>query len=161
MDIQGQVNIMAKALRIAVIKHLLLTDLYRFNASKSVDDAEIEWRANEINRLEISTGNMKSLFEDCHEYVREIGQFDGPVKIADLEFCARKRAVGYVCSNRFPLNWLPRKKDTELRALPEFRAIASLYMTNGGQAIPPKETKGENEKFIHQLVQIAGVTHEL
>lgn len=159
MDIQNQVNEMVKFLRMAVIKHLLLTDLYKYAASKTVDDAELEWRANEIFKMPISTGNLKRLFEDCHEYVREIGMYDGPVRIADLEFCIKKRSVGYKCINEFPRNWLPKKSDTELRALPEFKALAQLYISNGGKAIPPTDSENENLKFIKQIANHIGAEH--
>lgn len=142
--IQEQINNLVKNLRMAVIKKLLLTDLYKYNAAKTVDDAELAWRANEIFRLNISTGNLKRLFEDCHDYYREIGMFDGPVRVADLQFCADKRAVGYICVNSFPRCWLPKKEDTELRTLPEFKELANVYKKTGVIAPTPARTDETN-----------------
>lgn len=148
---QQQINNMAKDLRMAVIKKLLLTDLFKYSAAKTVDDAELAWRANEIFKMPISTGNLKSLFADCHDYCKEVGMFDGPVRVADLEFCVKKRSVGYRCSNEFKNNWLPRKEDVELRALPEFKKLAAVYM-EAKKVIAPVEKSDETNLITAQIL---------
>lgn len=148
---QERINKMAQDLRMAVIKKLLLTDLYRYAAAKTVDDAELVWRANEIFKMPVSTGNIKRLFEDCHEYCREVGMFDGPVRIADLDFCVKKRSVGYRCVNEFANNWLPRKEDVELRALPEFKKLAAVYV-EAGKVIAPVEKSAEPNTLTARLL---------
>jgi len=159
MDIQEQVNTMVKNLRMAVIKKLLMHDIYKFGAAKTVDEAEIAWRANEIYKMDIPTANLKRLFEDCHEYCREIGMFDGPVRIADLEFCVKKRCIGFKCSGMVKNNWLPRNTDPELRALPEFKKLAELYISNGNRAIAPTQTKTTAEPTVRFLANKIGVNN--
>lgn len=153
---QQNINNLAKALRIACIRQLLSTDLLKHNATKTVDEAELAWRANEIYKLPIPTARLKNLFADCHQLRSDRGEFPHPVSVADLEYCVKQRAVGYRSSNICKYPWLPSKEDKELRALPEFRMLANVYKNAGKVIAPAKEMKDTEANLItsHLLKQL-------
>lgn len=142
------INEMAKALRVACIRYLLSTDLLRHNAAKTVDETELLWRVKEICKLPIPTAKLRNLFEDCHQLRTDRGEFPRPVSVADIEFCVKQRAVGYRSSNICRTPWLPPKNDPELRALPEFKALANVYLTAGKVIAPTAENKDTETNLI-------------
>jgi len=145
------VNEMAKNLRIACIRVLLSNDLLEHNAAKSVDETELAWRANEIDKLPIPTARLKKLFADCHQLRVDRGEFPKPVSVADLKYCVQYRAVGYRCSNICKNPWLPAKEDLELRALPEFKQLANHYL-QVGKVIAPVEKSDETNLITAQIL---------
>lgn len=157
MTTQEQVNICAQKLRMAVIVFLLQNDLLSCNATKSVDEDELQWRAKKIYAMPCCTAQLKRLFNDCHELRRERGQFPAPVSVIDLEYCLKNRSIGYRSSQQIKLSWLPKKEDRELRCLEEFRNISAIYqklIANGQKIIAPQTQPricAEAEQIINKI----------
>ena len=143
MDIQEIVNTLAFRLRREVIYTLLKTEFTKFR-QPIPEKEQLAFEIKAIDALPCCTRLMKRLFEDAQAMRRERGFYPAPATVADLEWCVRNRAIGYSCTQRVRMGWLPKPEDDELRALPSFVELARIYrpmVLNGQKPLPPVERK--------------------
>ena len=146
--VQNKVNYLAKLLRVQVIEYLVKEDRLKYGAAP-LSDEELEFHKQAINKLPCCTAMIRRLFSDAHDMHEEKGMFPHAVTIGDMEWCLRFRSIGYGSTQNVKHSWLPLKSDSDLRRLPAFKAIASVYkplIDQGKKILPPVDRKAvENE----------------
>ena len=147
-NVQDKVNYLARLLRVQVIEALVKEDRLKYGAAQ-LSDEELEFYKQYINRLPCCTAMLRRLFEDAHEMHEEKGMFPHAASVGDLEWCIKHRTIGYACVQNVKHSWLPLKADAELRRLPAFKAISTVYrplIAAGKPILPPIDKKAiENE----------------
>lgn len=141
--VQEQVNKLSKALRLQVIEALVKVDRIKYGAERLADD-EMLYTVKCIDAMPCCTAMLRRLFEDAHDYHREIGMFPHPACIGDLEWCCKNRVIGYASVQNVRHSWLPLKADDDLRRLPAFRQLAAIYrplIEAGKKILPPVDRK--------------------
>ena len=124
-EIQKKVNELSARLRREVILHLLKIEFADYR--QSLPEKEIlVYEIEQIASLPCATKSLRGLFQDAREYRRVSGMYPAPVTLADLRYVVRKRSFGMFC-NRVKFGWLVSKDDTDLRSLPSFKALVTLY----------------------------------
>lgn len=147
-NIQEQVNKLSKALRLQVIEALIKEDRVKYNAGRPTDE-EMFYMVSFVNNLPCCTAMLRRLFEDAHDMHDEKGMFPHAASVGDLEWCMKHRGIGYRSTQNVKHSWLPLKADTELRRLPAFKELATIYcplIEQGKKIMPPIDHKAvENE----------------
>ena len=137
---QEKVNELAHALLLQVIEALVKEDCVKYR-TPIPEGPEMAYYIEFIDRLHCCTRKLPDLFRDAHEYHHDIGMMPHAATLADLEFCVKKRCIGYAVMQSVRYAWLPAKDDAMLRRLPAFIAIDRLYREN--QKILPPTTEEE------------------
>ena len=140
-NVQEQVNRLSKALRLQVIETLVKIDRVKYGAQK-IDGEEMVFTVRCIDALPCCTAQLRNLFNDAHDYHEDIGMFPHAATIADLEYCCKKRSIGYSSTQDVSHYWLPKKEDGDLRTLPAFRQLAAVYrplVAAGKKILPPMD----------------------
>lgn len=147
-SIQDNVNHLSRLLRVQVIEYLVKEDRLKYGAAP-LSDEELEFYKHSINKMPCCTAMLRRLFDDAHDMHDEKGMFPHSVSVGDLEWCLKNRGIGYRSIQRVKHSWLPFKEDSELRRLPAFKALATVYrplIEQGKKILPPVDHKAvENE----------------
>lgn len=152
-EVQTKVNELSARLRREVILHLLKCEFADYR--QSLPEKEIlVYEIEQIAKLKCATKSLRGLFRDAREYRKEAGLFPAPVTLADLKFVMDKRSFGVHC-NRVRFGWLVSKDDTDLRMLPSFKALVTLYEPFAKARLPipcPKVQTENPQKLLIRAV---------
>lgn len=155
-EIQNKVNELSARLRREVILHLLKIEFADYR--QSLPEKEIlVYEIEQIAQLPCATKSLRGLFQDAREYRMTAGMYPAPVTLADLRYVVRKRSFGMFC-NRVKFGWLVSKDDTDLRSLPSFKALVTLYEPFARAKLPipcPKVQHEINAKMLIGAVKNA------
>ena len=149
---QAKIDSLTEQLRKQVIAALLVTDRRKFGAQPLSAD-EYEWTAMENYKMPCPTRLLKRLFEDCHEMQNDKGQMLHAVNVGELEWCLKNRCIGYASVLNVKHGWLPKKSDTELRKLPAFVELKTIYKA-AKRVIAPTTADNAQTLEISNLVKL-------
>lgn len=136
---QEEINKLSKLLRMQVVEFLIKKDIVDYKATMPSEE-ELLYMKREIFNMPCCTKKLKSLFRDAHEMHEDKGMYPHAVTIGDLSWCLKNRSIGYQSTQAVACWWLPYKHDEELRKLPAFSRISSIYkerISNGLKIIAP------------------------
>lgn len=133
MDIQETVNKLCKLVRIETIEFLIKEDRVKCGATPLTED-ELTVLKRLVNRLPCNTRNLRKLFDDAHEMQRECGMFPHPASVIEMEWCLNNRYIGLFQGCKY--SWLPDPNDSDLKKLPAFIQLDTIYRKLK-KALPP------------------------
>lgn len=141
---QEIVNGLAKALRLEVIEHLVKEDIFKYRGSE-MNKEDLKLTIMYIDKLPCCTRKLRRLFEDAHDMHEQKGMMPHCVTIGDLEWCLKKRYIGFRCEQEIKNSWLPYPEDTDLVQLPSFIQLEKVYCEENKVIAPIDTDKIENE----------------
>lgn len=152
-EVQTKVNELSAKLRREVILHLLKQEFADYRQAMPEKETLV-YEIEQIAKMPVCTKSLRGLFQDAREYRREAGLFPAPVTLSDLRYVVSKRSFGHHC-NRVRFGWLVSKNDTDLRALPSFKALVTLYEPFAKAKLPipvPRERTQDGARLIVKAV---------
>lgn len=149
---QNKINMLSRALRLQVIEYLVKEDIFKFRGER-LDDACMQMTIELIDRIPCCTRKLRELFNEAHRMHEDKCMMPHSVTVGDLEWCMKYYSIGYSCTQRIPLSWMPYHEDPALCRLPAFVELDKIYR-HEHKAIAPIDQKSiENEatSIVNQI----------